>query len=85
VPNMIGFFFLIQRIGLALTGSLREPISVGNLLKASLLSNTEDLEKQWNGGHLGFDHRKLENCIKGEFRILRKKHMMFQVLYLITK
>jgi 2-polyprenyl-3-methyl-5-hydroxy-6-metoxy-1,4-benzoquinol methylase len=85
VPNMVGPFFLVQRIGLTLTGSLREPISIGNLLKASFLGSTVDLEKRWNGGHLGFNHKKLEDCMKGEFRILRKRHIMFQVLYLITR
>ena len=85
VPNMIGLFFLIQRIGLASIGALREPVSLGNLLKASFLGNTVDLEKRWDGGHLGFNHRKLEDCMKSEFRILRKKHIMFQIVYVITK
>jgi len=85
VPNMVGIFFLIQRVGLALTHSLRETLSVRELLKASLLNNTAGLEKRWDGGHLGFNHRKLENRMKLEFRILKKSHIMFQVLYLITR
>ena len=33
----------------------------------------------------GFNHKKLESRIKNEFRILKKRHIMFQVLYLITR
>jgi 2-polyprenyl-3-methyl-5-hydroxy-6-metoxy-1,4-benzoquinol methylase len=85
VPKMVGISFLIQRIGLALTRSPREPISLSNLLKASLANNTTDLEKRWEGEHLGFNYRKLETRIKNEFQILKKKHILFQVLYLIRK
>ena len=85
VPNMIGIFFLLQRIGLALTGSFREPISFLNLFKASLLRNTADLEKKWSGGHLGFNHRKLESRMKKDFYILKKRHIAFQILYVIKK
>ena len=85
VPNMIGIFFLIQRIGLALTGSFSEPISFWNLFKASLLGDTADLEKKWSGAHLGFNHRKLESRMKKDFYILNKRHIAFQILYVIKK
>jgi 2-polyprenyl-3-methyl-5-hydroxy-6-metoxy-1,4-benzoquinol methylase len=85
VPIMIGLPFLIQRVGLALTGSQWEPISRRNLLKASFFMNTTNLERQWNGGHLGFNHRKLESLMKNEFQILKKRNLLFQVVYLIGK
>ena len=84
-PRMVGISFLIQRIGLALLGLNREPISMSNLLKASFLSDTTDLEKQWHGGHIGFNHKKLENHLKNEFHILKKKDIIFQVLYVIRR
>ena len=49
VPNMVGISFLLQRIGLALLRAHREPISLRNLLKASLLNDTKELERQWDG------------------------------------
>ena len=85
VPKMVGVSFLIQRTGLALTGSVREPISWSNLLRASFTKNTTDLEDRWNGGHLGFDHRKIESRIKNKFHLLKKRDIMFQVLYVIKK
>ena len=84
VPRMVGLSFLIQRIGLALLGLYREPLSLINLIKASFLSNTDELEKNWDGGHIGFNHRKLEKHLKKGFRYSRKL-MLFQVVYIITK
>jgi 2-polyprenyl-3-methyl-5-hydroxy-6-metoxy-1,4-benzoquinol methylase len=85
VPNMVGIFFLIQRIGLALTGSLREPISLMNLLKASFLRDTSELEKQWNGGHLGFNHTRLERRMRDRFNVIRRRHLAFQVIYCLKR
>jgi len=85
VPKMSGISFLIQRFGLMTFRMHREPISIINLLKASLLEDTSDLEKQWNGGHLGFNHKKLEAYLRDEFQIVKKKNLLFQVLYVIRE
>ena len=85
VPKMVGMSFLIQRLGLKLLGMYREPISITNLVKASLFNDTTDLEKKWNGGHLGFNHEKLERHLRNEFLILEKKDIFFQVVYVIRK
>lgn len=84
VPRMVGLSFLVQRIGLALLGLYREPLSLKNIIKASFFSNTDELEKAWDGGHLGFNHRTMEKHLKKEFRYTRKA-MLFQVVYLIKK
>jgi len=70
VPNMVGISFLLQRLGLFLLNQNREPISVANLLRASLFNDTTDLENQWRGGHLGFNHKKLETHLKKDFKLL---------------
>jgi len=85
VPKMIGIPFLIQRIALAITRSRRESISPSDLFKACFLNDTTGLEKQWNGQHLGFNHRKLESYLKNEFRLLKKRDLLFQVVYVIKK
>lgn len=85
VPKMVGISFLIQRIGLAITRSLRESISLSDLFKACFLNDTTGLEKRWKGGHLGFNHRKLESYLKNEFRLLKKRDLLFQVVYIIKK
>ncbi len=85
VPKMTGIPFLIQRIGLALSGIYREPISLLNMIKAGFFNDTTELEKQWNHYHLGFNHKKLERYLTGEFKILDKKDIFFQVVYLIRR
>jgi len=85
VPNMVGIPFLLQRFGLFLLNADREPISKTNLLKASFFNNTTDLEKQWRGGHLGFNHKKLESHLEKEFRILKRKDMLFQLIYVCRR
>jgi 2-polyprenyl-3-methyl-5-hydroxy-6-metoxy-1,4-benzoquinol methylase len=85
VPNMVGLGFAVQRLGLAATGSVREPISTGDLLRASLLRDTRALACRWDGEHLGFDHTRLEPHLRRAFRILRKRHIFFQVLYVLAR
>ena len=85
VPKMIGITFLIQRVGLSLFRMNREQISTKDLIKAGIFNDTSNLEKQWKGGHLGFNHKKLEKCIRYEFDFLEKKNDLFQVIYVIGK
>ncbi len=87
VPKMIGIPFLLQRVGLAVFGLQREKISFRNLVRAGLLRNTDDLEKKWQGvnAHLGFNHKKLERYIARDFAIVKKKHLLFQMIYVIRK
>ncbi|MBN1384718.1 MAG: class I SAM-dependent methyltransferase [Elusimicrobia bacterium] len=83
VPKMTGISFLIQQIGYILFGLKRESISIGNLIKASVFNNTNALEEQWDGEHLGFNHNKFEKHLTGEFNIIRKKDIFSQIIYLI--
>ncbi len=85
VPNMVGIFFLLQRLGLLLLDAHREPISTANLLRASFCNDTSDLEKQWRGGHLGFNHQKLESHLQEGFRILKSKNILFQLVYVCQR
>ena len=85
VPKMIGISFLVQRFGLMIFDMPRDQISIINLLKTSLLDDTSDLEKLWNGEHLGFNHKKLEVHLMNEFQIVKKKSLLFQVLYVIRE
>jgi len=85
VPNMVGTPFLLQRFGLFLLGAGREPISKADLLRASFFNDTTHLEEQWRGGHLGFNHKKLEASLREEFHILKRKSIIFQVIYVLSK
>ena len=85
VPVMTGVPFLLQRLGLAVLRQSREPISRVELLKAGLLNNTSHLERQWCGGHLGFNHRKLTDCLQRRFRIVASHSTLFQVVKVLQK
>lgn len=85
VPNMIGLSYFIQWISFKPFGIAERPISQKNLFKACFLGDTSNLEKQCNIGHLGFNHKKMENYIKREFRILKKKNIISQMIYIIKK
>jgi 2-polyprenyl-3-methyl-5-hydroxy-6-metoxy-1,4-benzoquinol methylase len=85
VPNMVGLPFLSQRLGFALLGASRERISLRNLLLASFLNDTSDLEKHWERGHLGFNHRKLERRIRDKFDIVKKENIFWQVIYVLKR
>ncbi len=81
VPTMVGLPFLAQRAALAILGGWREPLSWGELLRAGLLRDTDALEQRWDGGHLGFNHVRLERALAGRFRIDRRTNLGFQVVY----
>jgi 2-polyprenyl-3-methyl-5-hydroxy-6-metoxy-1,4-benzoquinol methylase len=83
VPRMVGMPFLVQRFALWLMRLKREPMSLSEFLQAGFLGRTDRLERRWSGGHLGFNHRKLEKHLGRAFRIERKKNLAFQVLYLL--
>jgi 2-polyprenyl-3-methyl-5-hydroxy-6-metoxy-1,4-benzoquinol methylase len=83
VPKMVGPWYLLQRLGLSALGLYTEHISLKNLLKSSFLYDTDDLERSWINGHVGFNHLKLERCMREDFNILEKKDLLFQLIYII--
>jgi 2-polyprenyl-3-methyl-5-hydroxy-6-metoxy-1,4-benzoquinol methylase len=86
VPIMVGASFFLQRLGfLLLNVKSQEKVSTTDLFKASLLNDTTNLEKMWHGGHLGFNHKKLERYLKKNFKILEKKNITFQVIYKLAR
>ena len=85
VPKMVGITFLIQRIGLTIFRMQRDPVSTKDLIMASIFSDTKNLEKSWNGQHVGFNHKIMEKKIINHFDILEKKHDLFQIIYVIRK
>ena len=85
VPKMVGPSFLIQRLGLKMLGMYRELISFTDLWKAVLFCDTSGLEKKWTREHLGFNHKTLENVLKEDFVIHKRKDLFFQMIYIVGK
>ena len=86
VPHMVGPSFLLQRLGLWLTRSRREPISLHDLERAVVHADTDALEADWEPEkHLGFNHRKLERTMRTHFDLRRRKRLLFQTVYLLRR
>jgi 2-polyprenyl-3-methyl-5-hydroxy-6-metoxy-1,4-benzoquinol methylase len=87
VPKMVGLTYLIQYVGLKVFNLYVEKLSLKNLIKAALLSDTHDLEKNWRPlyGHIGFNHIMFEKYLKDDFIIEKKVNDLFQVVYSIKK
>lgn len=84
VPNMVGLPFALQRIGLAATGSAREPIAGRDLVRAVVLKDVDRLEPRWERHmHLGFNHRKLERAMRREFDVVGKRDLIFSKVYAV--
>lgn len=86
VPQMVGFSFFLQRLGIRLMRIHTEPISWKNFINAVLFKKTDALEQfWWSGGHIGFNHNKFERKIKESFEVVKKKKTIFQVFYILKK
>ena len=83
VPVMVGASFLIQRAAMKILGLNREKISLPQFFKCVVLKNTDGLEKKWAGGHLGFNHIKLEAELSKHFNLVSHS-VFFSKLYEIT-
>ena len=84
VPNMVGLPFALQRLGLRATGSAREPIATGDLLRAVVLKDVDGLEPKWERQmHLGFNHRKLERAMRREFEVAGKRDLIISKVYAV--
>lgn len=87
VPNMVGLGFLVQRAALRLLSLRRERrLTREELWRAVLLRETAALERRWKAphGHLGFNHLRLERALEERFVLVRRKHLFFQVLYVLA-
>ena len=83
VPVMVGVSFLIQRAAMKILGLNREKISLAQFFKCVVKKNTDGLEEKWDGGHLGFNHRKLETELSKHFSLVSHS-VFFSKLYEVT-
>jgi len=90
VPKMVGISFLAKYAVQTLLHMRRESYTLSQLLKSSLLQNTEELEQlwdgaAWDGGHKGFNHIKLEKYLEQKFTIRRKAGTVTTRFYVVTR
>jgi len=86
VPKMVGFGFLgkylLQNYCLDIK---HDQMTFANLFRSVLFKNTDNLEPLWAGGHVGFNHLKLDDLLNEHFEVLRRKETIISCLYLIRR
>lgn len=85
VPRMTGLGFLTRYVTQSTLGLAHERIPVADALRAGILGDTESLEPQWTGGHLGFNDRKMERELKKAFTVIEEKRLPFSLVYTIER
>jgi 2-polyprenyl-3-methyl-5-hydroxy-6-metoxy-1,4-benzoquinol methylase len=89
IPKMFGFSYLMQIVGLRLSGQHLpfpdDKYRIQDILKQGLFINTEKYEKDWHGYHVGFNYKKLETQLNKDFRIIKAEDLIFQKLYIIKQ
>lgn len=85
VPRMTGLGFLTRYVTQSTLGMPHERMPMADALRAGILGDTQALEPQWTGGHLGFNDRKLERELKKAFTIVDEKRLPFSLIYTIEK
>lgn len=85
VPKMTGLGFAAKHVVQMLRGVQDDRMPLKDFLRSSLLGNTDNLESRWNGGHVGFNHIKLEDMLSQHFKICAKKENPFSAFYEIGR
>jgi 2-polyprenyl-3-methyl-5-hydroxy-6-metoxy-1,4-benzoquinol methylase len=86
VPKMVGFGFLVQRMGLAALRLHREPLTWRQLFDLSIRRDATDLERVWTPSvHLGFDQIKLGRSLLRNFEIVKEWDDLFQVVWMLRR
>jgi len=86
VPKMVGISFLIKYlVQNYILGVKHDKMSFRNLMSSVFLKNTDNLEPMWEGGHLGFNHLKLDNLLETHFEVERRVETSISCLYRIRK
>ncbi len=85
VPKMVGLTFLAKHALQAALGLPHERCGLGAVLRAGLLGDTESLEGGWCGGHLGFNHVKLERWLRARFAVLEQVDTLTSMFYVLRR
>ncbi|HEY1628924.1 MAG TPA: hypothetical protein VGF52_03630, partial [Tepidisphaeraceae bacterium] len=85
VPKMVGIGFLAKH---TLQTALRIPtekISFRDFCSASFLKNTDAMEKNWDGKHLGFNHLKLTDALEKNFEVRKQLGTLSSIFYVVSR
>ncbi len=85
VPKMVGIAMLFKNILQRSLGLGYDGLSWPQLLKSSFFKNTDDLEPLWDGGHMGFNHLKLDKLFNEQFKVHHRSESSITVFYMIGR
>ena len=81
VPNMVGMSLLIKQVGKRCIGVRYDRMTLGQLMRSAFLKDTDQLEAQWDGHHLGFNHLKLEAICRRHFDVLHREQSLSNAFF----
>jgi 2-polyprenyl-3-methyl-5-hydroxy-6-metoxy-1,4-benzoquinol methylase len=85
VPKMVGLIMLFKNL---LQRCLRrgyDTMSTRQLLRSSFFKNTDELEPLWTGGHVGFNHLKLDVHLRKQFVVHHRSESLISVFYVLGR
>jgi 2-polyprenyl-3-methyl-5-hydroxy-6-metoxy-1,4-benzoquinol methylase len=73
VPRTVGIGFACQYGMQRLLGMKVEPMSIREVIHSGIWKNTDQLEKRWASGHVGFNDEKFARLLRAKFKMNREK------------
>ena len=58
-------------------------MSIRQLLRSSFFKDTDELEPLWTGGHVGFNHVKLDEHLRKDFVVDHRSESLISVFYVL--
>ena len=83
VPKMVGPVMLFKNLLQRGLGLGYDKMSMKELFRSALFGDTDELEKRWDGHHVGFNHLKLDKHLEENFVIHNRRESFISVFYVI--
>lgn len=83
VPKMVGPVILIKNLLQRSLGRDYDRLSWRQLVRSAFWNDTLELEPAWNGGHLGFNHLRLERHLAEHFTVYHRSESAISAFYVI--
>jgi 2-polyprenyl-3-methyl-5-hydroxy-6-metoxy-1,4-benzoquinol methylase len=83
VPKMTGPGMLLKHTVQRVTRRGHDELTWGEVLRSSLLYQTEHLEPRWDGHHVGFNHAKLTRHLREHFNLVDRSESIVSAFYVV--
>jgi 2-polyprenyl-3-methyl-5-hydroxy-6-metoxy-1,4-benzoquinol methylase len=83
VPKMVGTIMLFKNLAQRCLRRGYDAMTVRQLLRSSFVKDTDELEPFWTGGHVGFNHLKLDVHLGRHFLVQHRSESLISVFYVL--